>query len=640
MAKAAKTMVSSSAALSARSMARSVGAMWKRLGRVERSRRWPIIGGLSGLLVSLVILGMWQLGLLAAAEWLTLDARFIARYLLVPQPKKSQVTVVAIDDRAVALYGRWPWPRAIQAELIYDILDANPTVLGIDIVYAELDDAWADSRLARVLSREIPVVLAAAKGGDEELFPEDLFVTPNVHLGHINTAVDGDGVVRRIDLDIETSRGLLRAFSWQVAALTSAQRGEPPSTPPLDERGRFYVNYKPAQVGGALSVSGIAETVSAADILEGRMRDRLAGRPVLLGVTASGLETHDRHLTPLRPLGSVAGVYIHAAAVSSILDGDYIVESDGIISALFVIGIGILMGIAGFGLRPWQAAAVFMALFVGTGAAAIYSFVASGVWVPVAPLYATLVLTYGASLLYGHTQAERETRRIRATFRRYVSPEVVDLLLDHPDVAQIDGGRRDVTVLFADVRGFTSYAESTPPEVVVRQLNRRLEVMAESVLLHGGMVDKFVGDGVMALFGAPLPVEDHAERAVRAALHMLRQIDVERKAGIGKREHLAIGVGIHTGEAIVGSIGSPRRKEYTAIGDAVNVAARLQELAPSGSVVASAETMAQIKNRLDMHVELLGETQIRGRAEPVVLYRLTPGPAEVAVEDLDKLSEI
>lgn len=257
---------------------------------------------------------------------------------------------------------------------------------------------------------------------------------------------------------------------------------------------------------------------------------------------------------------------------------------------------------------------------------------------PVVPLYVTLVVTYGASLWYGHSQAEREARRIRATFRRYVSAEVVDLLLDHPDLAQIDGGRRDVTVLFADVRGFTAYAEATPPEVVVRQLNKRLEVMAESVLLHGGMVDKFVGDGVMALFGAPLPAEDHAERAVRAALHMLRQLEVEKKAAAGKREHLEIAVGIHTGVAIVGSIGSPRRKEYTAIGDAVNVAARLQELAPSGSIVASAETMEKIGVRLDMRVEPLGETQIRGRAEPVELYRLAPAPGSVDLDDLDELA--
>jgi len=151
-------------------------------------------------------------------------------------------------------------------------------------------------------------------------------------------------------------------------------------------------------------------------------------------------------------------------------------------------------------------------------------------------------------------------------------------------------------------------------------------------------VDKFVGDGIMALFGAPVPAEDHAERAVRAGLHMLRQIEVERQANPGKREHLEIGVGIHTGQAIVGSIGSPRRKDYTAIGDAVNVAARLQELAPSGSVVASAETMEKLGARLEMHVEPLGQTQIRGRAEPVELYRLTPGPAPVNVRELDQLS--
>lgn len=638
MANAVKWVRSSGAVRSAASLARSLAARWKRLGRIERGKRWPLIGAAWGLAVALVVLGAWQLGWLSTAEWLMLDARFLGRYLLEPRPERSPVTVVAIDGRAVAQYGRWPWPRAIQAELIYAILDAEPSVLGIDIVYAELDDAWADSRLARVLSREIPVVLAAAKGQDEELWPEELFLTPNASVGHINTAVDGDGVVRRIPMEVQTSRGSLKAFSWQVAALAHPRRSEPLPLPPLDAGGRFFINYRPSQVNGSLSAMGIAETLSAADILEGRMRDRLRGRPVLLGVTAAGLETHDRHLTPLRPLGSIAGVYIHAAAVSALLDGEHLVQSNGLAAVLLTLGISVVMGVAGFGLRPWQAALLFAAFVLGIGGAALYFFAAAGVWVPVIPPYLALLATFGGSLWYGHSQAEREARRIRETFRRYVSPEVVDLLLDHPDLAQTEGGRREVTVLFADVRGFTAYAESTPPEVVVRQLNRRLEMMAESVLLHGGMVDKFVGDGIMALFGAPVPAEDHAERAVRAGLHMLRQIEVERQANPGKREHLEIGVGIHTGQAIVGSIGSPRRKDYTAIGDAVNVAARLQELAPSGSVVASAETMEKLGARLEMHVEPLGQTQIRGRAEPVELYRLTPGPAPVNVRELDQLS--
>lgn len=605
----------------------------RRLLPVKRTRRQALLGASIGFAVALFFLLLTQLGWLNYFEWMSLDARFVARFLTAPQNAMSQVTVVAIDDRAVETYGRWPWPRAIQAELIMAILDGNPAALGVDIVYSELDDAWSDSRLARVLERSTPVVLAAAKSGEQELFPEEAFLAPNVRIGHINTSVDSDGVVRRLSLDVETRKGILKALSWQVAELSRPQ-GQAIAPPPLDRSGRLFVNYRLSNQDGKLSVGSIAETVSAADVIEGRMRDKLVGRPVLLGVTAAGLETHDRHLTPLRPLGSIPGVYIHAAAISAFLDGAYIVQTGWLTNALLLIVTGVVMGAAAFRLRPWQAAGAFVALLVGIGAIALWRFSAAGVWLPVIAPYATLVVTYGAGLWFGHSRAVREATRIRATFRRYVAPEVVDFLLDRPDAAQIDGGRRHVTILFADVRGFTAYAESHGPEEVVRQLNRYLEIMAESVLLHGGMVDKFVGDGVMAVFGAPLPVEDHAERAVQAGLHMLRYIDVERQATIGKREPLEIGVGIHTGEAVVGSVGSPRRKEYTAIGDTVNVASRLQELAPPGSLLVSEETMEKIGGNLDVEVAPLGSIQIRGRVQAVNLFRLSPGTPKVDLDDV------
>lgn len=616
---------------------------WRGLLPAGHNRRQTVLGAGVGLAVALFFLLVSHLGWLNFFEWMSLDARFVGRFLAAPATDKSPVTVVAIDDRAVETYGRWPWPRAIQAELIMAILDAEPAVLGVDIIYSELDDAWSDSRLAQALGRPIPVVLAAAQTGEGELFPDETFRAPNVRIGHINTSVDGDGVVRRLSWEIETRFGPLKPLSYEVAAsqllsqsLSEASSLEalPLEPPPLDPAGRMLVNYRPANPDGRLSLESIAETISAADVLEGRMRDRIAGRPVLLGVTAAGLETHDRHLTPLRPLGSIPGVYIHAAAVSAFLDGEYVRKSDGVPGASWALVVGVAMGIAAFRFRPWRAAGVFFLFLIGIGAAALWRFSSAGIWVPLAAPYATLIVTYGAGLWFSHSQAVREADRIRETFRRYVAPEVVDYLLDRPGTAQVDGGRRQVTVLFADVRGFTAYAESLSPEVVVSQLNRYLKIMADSILLYDGMVDKFVGDGVMAIFGAPVPAEDHAERAIRAGLHMLRQIEVERQAAISKREPLAIGVGIHTGEAVVGSVGSPSRKEYTAIGDTVNVASRLQEMAPAGSLVVSEETLAKINGNLGMEVTPLGCIEIRGRTQAVNLFRLTPAIPEIDANDV------
>lgn len=617
-----------------------IGTAWRRaLG--QKNWRRSVLGACVGLLIAALILLLTQLGLLDALEWLTLDARFIARYLVAPEPERSPVTVVAIDDRSVLEYGRWPWPRAVQAELFTAILNANPSVLGVDIIYSELDDAWADSRLARALGQgQAPVVLALARAGDRELVPDDTFLSPNVRVGHINTVVDGDGVVRRFAFEVNTAQGPVRAFSWIVASLASRAGEGGLKAPPLDASGRLLVNYRLAGSGGRLSVDSIAETVSAADVLAGRMRSRLAGRPVLVGVTAAGLETHDRHLTPLRPLGSIPGVYIHAAAVSSFLDGQYIHRTSPWMGALAALATGIIMGAAAFGLGPWKASGVFLGLVLASGGTALWRFTAAGTWVPVAPVSLTLIVTYAVGLWVTRQQAEREAQRIRETFRRYVAPEVVDILLEDPGIAETQGARREVTILFADVRGFTGYAEVERPEDVVLRLNRYLEIMTESVLLHGGMVDKFLGDGLMAVFGAPIPSEDHAEQAVRAGLHMLRRIELEKKVTSGRRERLEIGVGIHTGEAIIGSVGSWRRQEYTAIGDAVNVASRLQELAPPGTVVASEETMAQVGGGVAMQVTPLGATHLRGRAKPVELYQLTPGRSVIAARDLKDVDDL
>ncbi|NLN26919.1 MAG: adenylate/guanylate cyclase domain-containing protein, partial [Firmicutes bacterium] len=203
-------------------------------------------------------------------------------------------------------------------------------------------------------------------------------------------------------------------------------------------------------------------------------------------------------------------------------------------------------------------------------------------------------------------------------FRRYVAPEVVDRLLQGG--TDVEAGRRmEVTILFADVRGFTAFAEQASPEDVVRCLDKYLQVMADSILAHGGMLDKYVGDSVMAVFGAPLPRPDHAQAALAAALDIRRRV-----AAIGEHEDhpgaaLEVGIGIHSGEAVVGSIGSPLRREFTAIGDAVNVASRLEEAAGPGEILIS-ETAAQAAG-----IELEGaavEYRLRGRSDPVKAFSI------------------
>jgi len=356
--------------------------------------------------------------------------------------------------------------------------------------------------------------------------------------------------------------------------------------------------------------------------VSGAAQGRLAGRPVLLGVTAAGLDGLDQHLTALRPLGQIPGVYIHAAALASIIDGAFVHRQSTLSVTFTVLLVSLLWGVGSFWLRPRPA--TYAALF-GLVAAVVVSgwaFLSSGFWLEVTPILAAIFLSYVGGLWHAHFYVDHEARQIRSAFKKYVTPEVVDTLLATPGAAQIAGGRRQISVLFADIRGFTTFSESVPPERVVAVLNRYLALMADSVLIHNGMVDKFLGDGLMAVFGAPLPSNDHAEAATRAGLHILRQVEALRTSYQGTK--LSVGIGVHTGEAVVGSVGSSSRLEYTAIGDAVNVAARLQELAKPGALVISEATMRQLPQSLPIRVSPMAPVVLRGRSEPIGLFEITP----------------
>ncbi|CAN5497911.1 hypothetical protein BH23CHL2_BH23CHL2_06540 [soil metagenome] len=215
-------------------------------------------------------------------------------------------------------------------------------------------------------------------------------------------------------------------------------------------------------------------------------------------------------------------------------------------------------------------------------------------------------------------RAERDERqRLRDLFSRYLAPSVVERLLNNPDAVELGGTRHDVAVLFADVRGFTGFSEQTSPEEVVHVLNHYLDLAVNEIFEQLGTLDKFLGDGVMALFGAPVEVADHELAAVRAAMAMAARLDELRK---DTGTQVGFGIGIHAGEAIVGNIGTPQLMSYTAIGDVVNVAARLESEARSGEILISGEVYERISSYVE--VEELGSIYVKGRLQPVRTYKV------------------
>lgn len=218
-------------------------------------------------------------------------------------------------------------------------------------------------------------------------------------------------------------------------------------------------------------------------------------------------------------------------------------------------------------------------------------------------------------------KAAREKSRLQEVFSRHTSPEVVKELLNRPDDLMLAGEIREVAVLFADVRGFSQMVSGAEPEEIVRELNRNLTAMSESVISEGGTLDKFLGDGIMAIFGAPLRHEDDCCRAVRAALRIQEQIaEINRERESEGSRPMWVGIGITSGPAVVGNIGSPRRMDYTAIGDCVNVASRLQALASGGQIIISEQVYDKIKD--EVQVEPLEAVTVKGKTESINIYNV------------------
>jgi adenylate cyclase len=346
-----------------------------------------------------------------------------------------------------------------------------------------------------------------------------------------------------------------------------------------------------------------------------RFRDRI----VLIGTTAAGL--HDVFTVPFGR-GKMPGVEIHANVVDNLLESGFVMTTPPWASATAYALAGLGAALASTWLGIWAGLFASAGVAIGVLAAAVLLF-AAGLWLPLAGPLSTVALSAFGGTAYQYFVEGREKRRVRQLFARFVSPDVFSHLMADPARARLGGERRDMSVLFSDIRGFTTFTEAGKPEDVVDQLNEFFTRMVEVIFANGGTLDKFVGDMVMALFGAPLDDPDHADRAVRAALGMRAALaDLNARWERQGRSRLAIGIGINSGEMIAGIIGAERIVSYTVIGDAVNLGARLESLNKEygTDIIISAATRERLKGRYDSR--RLGEVTVKGKTRPVEIFEL------------------
>ncbi|MBI2361404.1 MAG: adenylate/guanylate cyclase domain-containing protein [Deltaproteobacteria bacterium] len=571
---------------------------------------------LIGMALTLASFLSYEAGWLDGFELMTLDWRFRLRGAIAPH---APIVLVSIDqDSFDELNVPWPWPRTIHADLIRKLARSGARLIGFDILFPE---PKADPREDRALSAAIReagnVILAAELTDIPTAFGPRRTLSlaiPEVRehalaSGPVNLTMDPDGIVRRVQPAFPFQGASYPSFAYLIYREWVRQTG---STPKEIPPAPLMINFRgPPRVYPAVSYYRILRDEIDASFFRGKI--------VLVGAFSPSL--HDQFATPFSADRPTAGVEVQANVVETLLANDPItaLPAWGRITAFLLLPL--LAVAAAIRLKPLQALLVFL---LGAGLYALataYGFSEHQLWVPILPGLLAALISYGGITLDGYIREQKERLRLRATFAKYVSPDVLEEILTDRQGLGLAGKRRHVTMLFSDIRGFTTISERIHPEQVVSLLSDFLARATEIIFRHGGTIDKFIGDAVMAIFGAPRAHPDDALRAVRAGLDLLRlaeSLSSEWARVTGNR--LRVGVGINSGDAVVGSIGSEVRSDFTVIGDTVNLASRLEGLTKELGVplLISESTANELEGSLPL--KPLRQVKVTGREAPVLVF--------------------
>lgn len=559
----------------------------------------------------------------------TLDYRLQDALYQESEVTNPDIVIVGIDDESLNMLGRWPWPRDYHGELIRLIGEGEPSVIGYDIILAEESAVQGeDDYLVQMVEEAGNVVLpvygtfdSSAKRGTLQAINISKPFTALDEVGrkgHINTLIDNDGIVRRTVLNFEYEGERINSFAWEVYKLYEGKTEKNQiamANIPSDNWQRTHIRFsgKPSNF----------ELIPFYKVLNGEIpgeyfRDKI----VLVGPTAIGV-ADDYYFTPMAPQVPMYGVEIHGNIILQFMNQRFWSE----IPLFGQLAIMLALGIVGYFLlrrfKPEIGAlilagmVVIFLIFVKIAGSENKGYIMSFAY-PIGLLGMQYVAVLGEKFI-----AEKlEKRRVTDVFGKYVAPQIVDKILEEGEAGlQLGGARRDISVLFVDIRGFTPLSESAEPEEVVSILNDYLTLCAKSIFAYGGTLDKYVGDAAMALYNAPLDLDNHQLRAVQTAWAMHQgaqslQEKLEKKFG----KTVRFGIGIHTGSAIVGNIGADFRMDYTAIGDTVNTAARIESNSKPGQILISQAVYDHVKDYVE--VTDIGQIQVKGKAQALQVYQV------------------
>ncbi|MDI6761587.1 MAG: adenylate/guanylate cyclase domain-containing protein [Thermodesulfobacteriota bacterium] len=601
------------------------------------------------------------------------DYRFKIRGAIKPS---EHIVIAAIDEKSIGRFGRWPWSRDKIAQLVKRLAEGGAELIVLDIILSEHEKH--DLMLGHGIQEAGNVLLPVAfefdrkPGGPDNrhlldsafqsihdpdrfqqyapismkrpLSPVPNLIREAMGLGHINMFPDGDGTLRWEAMALEfdgyffPSIDLLTASIYLgvprekmiLKATAGIQLGEKRYIP-TDRFGRSLIHY--------YGPNHTFPHLSIADILEGTIKpDFFLGKIVLVGATAVGI--YDLRVTPFS--AAMPGIEKHANVISSLLDNRIMRKATFHTDLILLILSGILFTLSAIWVKALGTSVItglFLALISCTG---YLLFALQNLWVNMAYPLNNVLLIYISMTGYNYVIEERYARKIRSMFSNYATERVVNALIKNPGMTKLGGERREITVLFSDIRGFTTFSEKHTPEEVVAMLNEYLGEMTDIIFRWDGTLDKFVGDEIVAFWGAPISQENHAELAVKCALNMVKRLkELQLKWESEGKIPLDSGIGINTGEALVGNIGAEGKKmDYTVIGDHVNLGARVEGLTRKydARILITEFTLAKIREALSnesiykLKIEGLEKVIVKGKEKPVAVYKLEEGPESVLLE--------
>ena len=537
-----------------------------------------------------------------------------------PQRTALPVVILAIDEPTFQeLQHTWPFPRSVHAALLKRLHDEGAAAVGLDIVFADPSTEAEDAALAQAIAETGPVVLAATREKIDssnaalwlDVMPLQRFLDAGADAGDAGVEPDDDFVVRRVPVARE-------GFALRLAQRAAEARGKLPVLRHFD-----WIGYRGPR--GTFDTRSYYQALEPGLLPAGFFKNKI----VLVGRSARTATELSRSQADLfnSPFGTAGGerlfpgVELQATLVDNYLTGGGLRSvPEGWTLALVALLVPLLLW-GNRRLHPAGAAALAAALVAAIAGASWWLFGRFQLWWPPLLPAAAAVAVYGAAALAGYAFVRRRARQTRAMFAQYVPPAVVSRLIAQPELMRLGGEAREVTLMFTDLANFTTLSEQLSAEQTVEVLTAYFNAMTPIVHATGGTVDKFIGDAVMAFWGAPLDDPQHAEHAVTAAISMQQAMQVLvadlRARGLPP---IHMRIGLHTGRVVVGNVGSEQRFSYTAIGDAVNLAARLEgaNKAFGTGILLSAATAAQLPSSVALRA--LDDVVVKGKTEPVRVF--------------------